>query len=219
MADERHPLSRGSAPHGGRLDLNFADTRNCDAGIVRLVGSEIGSKDKRPRGRNGAIVALALILIYLGVRFTLHANRCGELDAHAYKGESPRRVGAFADALSVFTWHGIVETQTTICQVETAVGPGRVFDADAASCQHKPESSPELEVAQRTAAAEKFLRVARFPRATVEETQEGYSVVIRAMEQDAEQVNWRRVAARVELDERARVKNDELVWSASSGRP
>ncbi len=181
--------------------------------LFRLVGSEIGVKDKGPRGRIGAIAALVLILVYVGVRFALHANAVVELDAHAYKGESPRRVEAFADALSVFTWHGIVETQTAICQVETAVGPGRVFDAEVASCQHKPESSAELNAAQKTEAAEKFLGVARFPKAAVEKTQVGYSVVIRALEDEAVQSSWRPVAARVTLDERARVLEDELVWS------
>jgi hypothetical protein len=186
--------------------------------LFRLVGSEIGTKDRGPRGRNGAIVALALILIYVGVRYALHANTMAELDAHAYKGESPRRVGAFADALSVFTWHGIVETQTLVCQLEIGVGPGRVFDAEAASCQHKPESSAELDAAQKTVAAEKFLRVARFPKATVEKTQDGYSVVIRALEDEAEQASWRRVAAGVRLDGQARVMEEALVWSGGSGR-
>jgi membrane-bound metal-dependent hydrolase YbcI (DUF457 family) len=186
--------------------------------LFRLVGSEIGTKEKGPRGRNGAIVALLLILIYAGVRFVLHANALVELDAHAYKGESPRRVGAFADALSLFTWHGIVETQTLLCQLEAEVGPGHVFDADAATCQHKPESSAALAAAQNTEAAEKFLRVARFPKATVERTQDGYEVVICALEDEAMQTAWRRVAARVTLNEQARVINEELVWTASSAR-
>ncbi len=183
-----------------------------------LVGSEIGAKDKGPRGRSGAIVALALILVYAGLRFALHASAVLELDAHAYKGESPRRVEAFADALSVFMWHGIVETQTAICQVAAEVGPGHEFDADAASCQHKPESSAELNAAQETDAAESFLRVARVPKATIEKTPGGYTVVIRALEDGAEQVSWRRVAARVTLDERARVLEDELIWSEALSR-
>ena len=186
--------------------------------LFLLVGSEIGAKDKGPRGRNGAIVALALILIYVGARYVCHGNAVAELDAHSYKGESPRRVAAFADALSVFQWHGVVETQTAICQVEAEVGPGRAFDAEAAGCQHKPENSVELDAAQKTVAAERFLLVARFPKATVEKTQDGCEVVIRALEDVAANVSWHRVAARVVLDGRAKVVTEELVWSGELGR-
>jgi membrane-bound metal-dependent hydrolase YbcI (DUF457 family) len=186
--------------------------------LFRLVGSEIGAKDKGPRGRTGAIVALALILIYMGTRFASHDIAVAELDAHSYKGESPRRVGAFADPLSIFKWHGIVETQTALCQLEVAAGPESRFDAEAASCQHKPESSTELDTAQKTRAAERLLRVTRFPKATVEKTQDGYEVVIRALEDAAEQASWRRVAARVVLDGQGRVLTDELVWSEKIGK-
>ncbi len=186
--------------------------------LFRLVGSEIGAKDKSPRGRNGAIVALALILIYVGARYVLHSNALAELDAHAYRGESPRRIGAFADALSVFTWHGIVETQSSVCQLEAFVGPSGRFDPEAAMCQHKPEPSPALDLAQRTAASQKFIRVARFPKATVEKINTGYEVVIRAMEDAAKQSSGRGVAARIVLDPQPRVTSEELVWSKDLAR-
>jgi inner membrane protein len=58
--------------------------------LFGLVGSEIGTKATAPRGRNGAIAALALVLIYAGARETLHGNAVALLDAHNYRGESPR---------------------------------------------------------------------------------------------------------------------------------
>jgi membrane-bound metal-dependent hydrolase YbcI (DUF457 family) len=186
--------------------------------LFRLVGSEIGAKDKSPRGRSGATVALGLVFIYLVARYTLHTNAVAEMDAHAYRGETPHRVAAFADGLSIFTWHGIVETQSMMCQLEAPVGPDTRFDPEAASCQHKPEPSPTLDLAQQTPAAEKFLRVARFPRATVERTQDGYEVVIRALENAAEQLTWHRVAAQIRLDAQPRVLNQQLVWSENLGR-
>ncbi len=186
--------------------------------LFRLVGSEIGAKDKNPRGRNGARVALGLILIYVVARYVLHTNAVAELDAHAYKGESPRRVGAFADALSVFTWHGVAETQSLMCTAEVAVGPGRQFDAEAANCQHKPEPSAALEMAEKTGAAREFLRVARFPKATVEKNQDGYEVLIRAVQNPGESEIRQRVAARILLDEKVRVTEEELVWANELGR-
>ena len=63
--------------------------------LFRLVSSEIGARSKTPRGRNGARIALALLLVYVSGRALLHTSAAAELDAHAYKGESPRLVGAF----------------------------------------------------------------------------------------------------------------------------
>lgn len=186
--------------------------------LFRLVGSEIGAKDKNPRGRNGARVVVALILIYGGARYVLHTQAVSELDAHAYKGESPRRVGAFADALSVFTWHGVAETRSLMCTMEAAVGPGQQFDAQAAYCQHKPESSAALELAEKTGAAREFLRVARFPKATVEKREDGYEVLIRAVQNEGESEIRQRLAARIVLDEKVRVTEEELVWAKDLGR-
>lgn len=180
--------------------------------IFRLVSSEIGAKDRNPRGRNGAIVALALILIYVGARDIFHADALAEIDAHAYKGESPRVVGAFADSLSIFTWHGVAETQSLMCQVEVKTGPNAQFEADAANCQHKPEPSTALALAQGTAAAREFLRVERFPKATVEKTQEGYEVGIRSMRDIAEMENQQRVEVKVYLNALPQVLEEELKW-------
>jgi membrane-bound metal-dependent hydrolase YbcI (DUF457 family) len=181
--------------------------------LFRLVNSEIGAKSKTPRGRNGARVVFALLLIYVGARALLHTSAMAELDAHAYKGESPRLVGAFPDALSIFTWHGVVETQSQMCTVEATVGTGRTFDGDSAYCQHKPEASTALEMAQKTQVAQEFLRVARFPKATVEHFDDGYEVVLRAMQNVGESETRQRVAARVVLNAVPRVTEQELIWS------
>jgi membrane-bound metal-dependent hydrolase YbcI (DUF457 family) len=183
--------------------------------IFRLVNSEIGAKDNAPRGRNGALVALALILLYVGARDAFHASAVAEIDAHAYRGESPRVVGAFADSLSVFTWHGVVETQSLMCLVDVRLGPGARFDADEANCQHKPEPSVALELARKTTAARNFLRVERFPKATVEKTQDGYEVGIRSMRDVAEMESARRVEVRVFLNAVPQVLADELDWVKS----
>lgn len=183
--------------------------------IFRLVNSEIGAKDKAPRGRNGSLIALTLILAYVGVRDLFHANAMAALDAHAYKGESPRIIGAFADTLSIFTWHGIAETQSMVCLVDVRVDPSAQFDADAASCQHKPEPSAALELARKTDSAQEFLRVERFPKATVEKTPDGYEVGIRSMRDLAESEIERRAEVKVYLNSVPVVLEEELKWVSS----
>ncbi len=183
--------------------------------LFRLVGSEIGAKHKTPRGRNGALVALALIVICISARGVLHGDATSILDAHSYRGESPRRLGAFPDPISLFTWHGIAETQSLVCLADVPVHSASEFDAEAANCQHKPESSPALDQAQKTAVAERFLRSARFPRATVEKTQDGYEVTIRSLRDVVEQETSHSVAARIVLNAKPRVLSQEIIWAGN----
>ena len=89
---------------------------------------------------------------------------------------------------------------------------GREFDAEAANCQHKPEFSPALDMAQKTVTAEKFLQSARFPRAAVEKTQDGYEVTIRSLRDIVEQ-DTHSVAVRIVLDAKPHVFSQELVWA------
>jgi membrane-bound metal-dependent hydrolase YbcI (DUF457 family) len=182
--------------------------------LFRLVSSEIGAKDKAPRGRNGARVALALALIYVGTRAALHSNAIAMLEPHIYRTESPRRIGAFAASLSLLTWRGVVETQSNVCLLSVPVmGTGR-FDPEAAVCLHKPEDSRALEAAQKTKIAQEFLRAAQFPRAAVDQTEGGYEVVIRDVRDLAEEETRHRVAAQILLDENAQVESARFVWAS-----
>lgn len=180
--------------------------------LFRLVTSEIGLKDKTPRGRNGALVALALLAAYVGGRVLLHSGSVALLDPHSYKGESARKVGAFPDTLSIFNWHGVVETSSFLCQVTVPAGPGRNFDPESAECLHKPEASPELTAAQQTDVAREYLQAMPFPRAIVARTQDGYEIVIRSMRDTVEHETRHRLAARILLDNRFGVSAEEFVW-------
>lgn len=181
--------------------------------LLSLVGSEIGAKEKAPRGRNGALMALALVVIYSGARMMCHNNAIAQLDAHSYRGESPRKVAAFPDSLSMITWHGVVETASQVCTVDVPVMGAARFDAETAACVHKPEDSPALRTAQGTTTAQNFLQAARFPRASVGVTQAGSEVVIRDM-RDAAQANpGSALAARVLLDRKGQVNSQSLVWA------
>ena len=180
--------------------------------LFRLVTSEIGVKDKTPRGRNGALLCLGVIAAYIGARVLFHSGSTALLDPHSYKGESARRVGAFPDALSIFTWHGVVETQSFLCEVAVPAGLERSFDPESADCLHKPELSPELNAAQQTDVAREYVQAVPFPRAIVGRTRDGYEVVIRSMRDVAEHEYRHRLAARIALDSRYGVSAEELVW-------
>jgi membrane-bound metal-dependent hydrolase YbcI (DUF457 family) len=181
--------------------------------FFRMVSLEIGASYKKPRGHNGALVVLALIVIYIGARGVLHFSSVALLEPRSYHGESPRRAETFADALSLFTWHGVVETQSYLCLVEVPVTSGDSFDPESGTCLHKPEESPVLTAVQQSAVGRKFLSAARMPRAAVDKTEDGYEVVIRDLRDVAEQQTRRRVVARIWLDLGARVVSEQFSWA------
>jgi inner membrane protein len=184
--------------------------------LFGLVGSEIGTKDTAPRGRNGAIAALVLVLLYIGVRATLHGNAVAQLDAHTYRGESPRRLAAFADPVSLVTWHGGVEMATQICTVNVPASESARFDPESGVCLHKPEDSPLLQAAEQTKATVKFLQSARFPKASVGTIEDGTEVVVRDVRDSVEDEKRFAVAARVLLDHNGKVTRQEILWASEA---
>ena len=184
--------------------------------LFGLVGSEIGVKDRAPRGRNGAILSLALVIAYLGARATLHADAAAQLNAHSYRGESPKRVAAFPDTLSLLTWHGVIETTSQICTINVPVTDSPRFDSDSGGvCVHKPELSTALTVAQQTETVTRFLRAARFPKASVGTTDDGTEIAIRDMRNAAEQETRYALAARVLLEGNGQVAGQHIVGAGT----
>lgn len=183
--------------------------------LLGLVSSEIGAKEKSPRGRNSAIAALALVLIYAGVRLILHENAAAQLDARSYRGESPRRVAAFPDSFWLLTWHGAVETTAQMCTADVpATGTPR-FDSERAACARKPEESPLLAAAQETRVAKKFLQAARFPKASVGTIEGGSEVVLRDLRDSAQNEIRYALAARILLNPHGQLTSQEILWASS----
>ena len=181
--------------------------------LLRLVSSEIGAKSKKPRGRTGALIGLALVVVYVGVRGTLHSNVTALLETRAFHGEAARRVAAYPEPLSFATWHGVVETESAIDQIDVNAFATLNFDADTSLRFYKPESSPALNAARNTRIAQRFLAVAQIPKASVEKTDVGYVVILRDLRYAAAGETAREIAALIELDPDSKVTSEELVWA------
>ena len=185
-------------------------------GLSRLVTEEIGAKSKGPRGKVGASLALAVMILYVVLRFVLHGNALAVMESRTYRGESPRKVAAFAESGSPFRWHGIVETERALHDVEMDVGPAASFDPASAITSYKPESSPALDAARDTTVARRFLQVARFPKATVEKTPDGFHVVLRAFPYFRDVASGLRVYAVIDTDPSGKVLAQKLAWNPAS---
>ncbi|PYU68998.1 MAG: hypothetical protein DMG49_14595 [Acidobacteria bacterium] len=182
-----------------------------------LVTEEIGAKSKGPRGKVGASLALATMILYIILRFVLHGNALAAVESRTYRGESPRKAAAFAESVSPFRWHGIVETESALHDIEIEVGLGAAsFDPDAAVTSYKPESSPALDVARDTRAARHFLQVTRFPKATVEKTPDGFHIILRAFPYSRDISSGLRVHALINTDSSGKILSQELAWDPGS---
>jgi membrane-bound metal-dependent hydrolase YbcI (DUF457 family) len=184
--------------------------------LSKLVSEEIGAKSKGPRGRVGASLALAALILYFIFRFVLHGNALAAMESRTYRGELPRKTAAFAESGSPFRWHGIVETERALHDVEVDVGPAASFDPDAAITSYKPEPSPALDAARDTLVARRFLQVARFPKATIEKTPDGFRVVLRAFPYSRDASSGLRVYAVFDTDSSGRVLSQRLAWDPVS---
>jgi membrane-bound metal-dependent hydrolase YbcI (DUF457 family) len=184
--------------------------------VSGLVTDEIGAKSKGPKGRIGASVALAVMLLYFGARAILHSNAVAAAQSRTYRGESPRRVAAFAESGSPLRWHGIIETESALHEVEVEVGPAAEFDPDSARTSYKPEPSPALDAARNTTVARQFLQAARFPKASVEKTPEGFQITLRDFPYTRDVRSGLRVQATIDTDPAGKVLSEELTWNPLS---
>jgi len=184
--------------------------------ISGLVIEEIGAKSKGPRGRTGAVIAFVALILYLAARFILHNSAVATMEARTYRGESAKKVAAFAEPGSLFRWHGIVETESALHDVEVEVGPAAAnFDPDSAVTSYKPEPLPALDAARNSAAARRFLRAARFPKATVENTPEGFHVILRDFPYARDASSGCPVEAVIDVDLSGKILSENLDWDAN----
>jgi membrane-bound metal-dependent hydrolase YbcI (DUF457 family) len=187
--------------------------------LVRLVSDEIGSRTKRPRGRNGALVGLSFALIYFAMRALFHGNATASLEARTVAGETPHRVAAFPDPASPFLWHSIVETESALHLAVMRSMGGEVTYATGVTTLRKPEPSPILTAAQASPAAMTFLKTARFPKAIVEKETEGYSVEIQDLRDLATESKHHAIFAEILLDQTPQALSSELKWQETPPRP
>lgn len=181
--------------------------------LFHLVNAEIGSRSKKPRGRTGAILGLALVFAYIGARGMLHTNAVALMESRTFHGEAARRASAYPESLSLITWHGIAETESALNEIDVSVFAAATFDADTSVRIYKPQPSPALEAARNTRAAQQFLAIAQVPKASVEKTDVGSVVILRDMRYVAAGETQREIAALIELDPENKVTSQELVWA------
>jgi membrane-bound metal-dependent hydrolase YbcI (DUF457 family) len=182
--------------------------------FFHLIGSEIGAKDKRPRGFVGAIVGLIMVASYIGLRADLHSTAIAQMQNRSYAGELPTQVAAFSEFVSLVTWHGVADTESALHEVTVHINSPRRSALDLGINLFKPEANPLLQAAQATEAAKTFLRLARFPKATIQKMDTGSEVQIRDLRYAAAGEVKREPMVIVDFDPTGKIISQEVVWAS-----
>ncbi len=141
--------------------------------LFRLINEEIGSRSKAPRGRAGAVAALAAVVLLWGVRDYEHRRATAAMNAVVYQGEEPKRVSAFPYAVNPFTWHGVAETED-LFEMSAVDSPNAEIDPQGnARVRYKPDESPASLAAKRTYLGRVYLDWAQYPMTEVEQRHDG----------------------------------------------
>ncbi len=183
--------------------------------LFRLVLEEIGSKPKRRGRQRGAIVGLALVALFVAGRAFAHQRAVALLQGREYRGQVPLVVAAFPLPLNPLAWSGVVETDNAVVNVEVPLGPGLVFDPEAAEVHFKPAPSLALNNAVKSATAVEFLNYARFPLASVGPEGDGYQVRLEDMRFASELPGRRGIIAVIDLNVQSLVVHEHLEFDRS----
>ncbi len=182
--------------------------------LIGLVSEEIGERKKRTSGGGSAIAALVLILAYVGARGALHSSAVDLLESHDYHGRVALAVGAFPESTSPLEWRGVVSTDNTIEELGVPFGVGREFDPEHSATQYKPDDSQALQAGQQTAAAQRFLKYARFPIASVVRTGNSYQFELRDARFAADDGSACNILVRVRVGEDMRVLEQGFLFAS-----
>lgn len=181
--------------------------------FFHLIHSEIGAKDPKPRGRVAGILGLLLVVGYVGLRADLHSTAIAQLRNRTYVSELPTHVAAFSEFTSLITWQGLAETESALHQVSVRIGTTRSSALDPGLNLFKPEGSSLLQAAQASGTARRFLRVARFPKATIEKMDSGTEIQIRDLRYAAANAQEREPMLIVDFDLSGKITSENIAWA------
>ncbi len=135
--------------------------------IFSLIDKEIGARQRGPRGRIAAALALVAVVSLWTVRDYEHRRAVNALEARTYQGAEPLNASAYPDLANPFRWYGVVETSNffVLAPVDSLgpeVNPGAAAE-DELHIYYKPEETPVTLAAKRSYLGRIYLDWARYP--------------------------------------------------------
>jgi membrane-bound metal-dependent hydrolase YbcI (DUF457 family) len=179
--------------------------------LFKLVGEEIGErKKKNPIPRRWAVAAFAILSGYFATRATLHSQAIDLLQSAIYRGEVALSAGAYPDSISPFDWRGIAATDNTLQEIEVHLGAEEKFDPEQAITHYKPAQPQVLAAAEKVPAIREFVSYARFPIASVQQTDSGWQITLRDLRIPANSKSLENMELVVDVDSAMQIRNEEI---------
>jgi len=147
--------------------------------LFALIDKEIGVRNRGPRGRLAATLALTGVVLLWGLRDFEHRRAVNALEARTYNDADPLRVSAYPKWGDPFHWYGVVETPTFFALAPVASLTPEVDPDGSLEIRYKPEETPVTLAAKKSYAGRVFLDWAKYPiteTETLQPPQEGYIV-------------------------------------------
>jgi len=131
--------------------------------LFALIDKEIGARQRGPRGRLAATLALVAVVLLWTVRDYEHRRAVNALQARTYNGADPARASAYPDLTNPFRWYGVVETSDFfVLAPVNSLGP-EVDPEGKLQLRYKPEETPFTLAAKRCYLGRVYLDWAQYP--------------------------------------------------------
>jgi len=183
--------------------------------LFKLVNEEVTSGQKKRSGRGSAVFTLLVIAAYLGARAHLRSEAIDLLLSREYHGRVALSADAFPEPSTPFAWRGVVGTDNTLEEIEVPLNRPDEFDSNNSVTTYKPDDSPALEAAEKSAAAAEFLAYARVPIASVRRVEADYRVEIHDARFPSGDDDPANVFLRVDLDSNSQIRREEFLFASS----
>jgi inner membrane protein len=140
--------------------------------LFSLINEEIGARQKGPRGRFAATIALLGVAACWGFRDYEHRRAVAMLESQTYQGAEPLRVSAYPYMMNPFRWYGVAQTPAAFAMMNvdtlTEVDPeGRM------QFRYKPEETPITLAAKKSYLGRVYFDWAQYPVTETEQVNEG----------------------------------------------
>jgi inner membrane protein len=189
--------------------------------LFGMIGSEVGEKRPRFRGRGSAIAAIVIVALVWWGRDYHHRRALALLERARYQDSETLRFSANPYALTPFRWHGVVETPTAFNLVQVDTMKEQVDPEEDARVFYKPEETPATIAAKKSRLGKAYLDWARYPYTETEvlyPPQGGYEVRFRDLRYAYPEMSHAVLACSVTLDSKLNVvdegfnRAEESIW-------
>ena len=183
--------------------------------LFRLISEEVAGRRKGTTGSSTALAAILILVTYFGARACLHGRAVEILLSREYHGHEPVSAGAFPSSSNPFTWRGVVSTDNTLEELNVNLSPGVDFNPDCSQTHYKPGESPALETGEKTDTAQKFLKYAQFPLASVARRENAYRFALRDLSFPAGDDSLANMIVLVDLISNPQIIREEIRYASS----